>query len=469
MKQQFRIYIYFTLIFALAFCLVRYVQFPFDPASWRLKSFEEVVVVDVDSTAKLSELDVDSEVVQPVPIEKDTVITKEFLSCPSQFLKQLNRLNAALQQTSTSNKNIRILHYGDSQIEGDRITAYLREAFQKRYGGSGPGLITVFDPQRINPSVWLDNKGEWKISTVYNRKHRIADKSYGLMGQTASLDGSSYGIFKISASHWAEEHASHYQKVRLFIAPHTDSLNIKGTIKDTEVINDVLPPSSALTEINWEFEQLSPTIKFELNSLGRVHILGCALDSINGVSVDNIALRGQSSPLLHRTNGDLYKAMSEHMDIGMVIFQFGANIIPTVAPNYHFYKVQLSKQFKFLQEYLPNVPVVVVGISDAAHINEGQLSSYQHLSRIRDAQKAIALEFKFAFFDLYQAMGGEGSIIKWTEKNPPWALTDYLHFSRRGGKEVAAYLSKALWQHIEQPQSSDTCLFTESHKPCLIY
>ncbi len=32
----------------------------------------------------------------------------------------------------------RILHFGDSQIEGDRITGDLRDALQRVYGGEGP-------------------------------------------------------------------------------------------------------------------------------------------------------------------------------------------------------------------------------------------------------------------------------------------------------------------------------------------
>ncbi|NDH91162.1 MAG: hypothetical protein EBZ22_09835, partial [Flavobacteriia bacterium] len=34
----------------------------------------------------------------------------------------------------------RILHFGDSQIEGDRITGDLRDALQRVYGGEGPGM-----------------------------------------------------------------------------------------------------------------------------------------------------------------------------------------------------------------------------------------------------------------------------------------------------------------------------------------
>ena len=43
----------------------------------------------------------------------------------------------SLKKIKSENKSIRILHYGDSQIEGDRLTDYLRLKYQGLYGGSG--------------------------------------------------------------------------------------------------------------------------------------------------------------------------------------------------------------------------------------------------------------------------------------------------------------------------------------------
>ncbi len=37
---------------------------------------------------------------------------------------------------------VRVLHYGDSQIEGDRISSFLRNRLQKQFGGYGVGLIS---------------------------------------------------------------------------------------------------------------------------------------------------------------------------------------------------------------------------------------------------------------------------------------------------------------------------------------
>jgi hypothetical protein len=40
-------------------------------------------------------------------------------------------------------ESCRILHYGDSQLEGDRISGYLRQRLQAVFGGSGPGFIPI--------------------------------------------------------------------------------------------------------------------------------------------------------------------------------------------------------------------------------------------------------------------------------------------------------------------------------------
>ncbi|MBS2211701.1 hypothetical protein KEM09_09820 [Carboxylicivirga mesophila] len=465
MSQQLRILVYFMLIGALVLALVHYVPFPFQPANWQIKTAEELIIPDMDSLMTMQpEL---PDTIPPVKKaeRKDTIITQHHLSYSTSFFEQLKQLHGALHTATDSGTAIRILHFGDSQIEGDRITAYLREAFQSRFGGSGPGLTTVFDPAHINPSVWIDSKGNWQAYHIYNRRNALPNKAYGLMGQTAALHAHSAGEFKISASRWAEQHASNYQKIRLFIAPHTDTIAIKGQIKHVEIINDSLPPSSDLTEINWEFEQLSPSIRFQLTSNSDVHVLACALDSLAGVSVDNIALRGQSTPLLHRTDANLFKAMGEQLNIGMIIFQFGTNMIPTVAPNYRFYQVQLARQFDLIKSYLPNVPVLVVGIADAAHNHSGEIQSYEHLHRINEAQKAIALKYDFAFFDLYNAMGGEGSIIKWTEQQPPLALTDYIHFSRLGGKKAAQLMIKATWHQFNKFETPETTLLIQPDMP----
>ncbi|MDG2363270.1 MAG: hypothetical protein P8L80_04110, partial [Flavobacteriales bacterium] len=54
------------------------------------------------------------------------------------FFEKLNGLN--------SDAKLHVFHYGDSQIEGDRITGRIRSSWQKTWGGSGPGLIPAIQP-----------------------------------------------------------------------------------------------------------------------------------------------------------------------------------------------------------------------------------------------------------------------------------------------------------------------------------
>ncbi|MBP5720975.1 MAG: hypothetical protein J6W82_07910, partial [Bacteroidales bacterium] len=47
---------------------------------------------------------------------------------------------------SARSRHMRILHYGDSQLEEDRITSTIRNGLQERFGGGGPGLLPFGRP-----------------------------------------------------------------------------------------------------------------------------------------------------------------------------------------------------------------------------------------------------------------------------------------------------------------------------------
>jgi lysophospholipase L1-like esterase len=63
---------------------------------------------------------------------------------------------------------------------------------------------------------------------------------------------------------------------------------------------------------------------------------------------------------------------------------------------------------------------------------------------MRDIQRRIAQKSGIAFWDMFVAMGGENSIKKYTEAQPPLAAKDYTHLTFRGGREIAKKLADAL-------------------------
>ncbi|UCH15358.1 MAG: hypothetical protein JSV22_05170, partial [Bacteroidales bacterium] len=56
---------------------------------------------------------------------------------PDNDPEALHSIFKALKNLKNSNKLIRIMHYGDSQIEGDRMTSLIRNKLQNKFGGAG--------------------------------------------------------------------------------------------------------------------------------------------------------------------------------------------------------------------------------------------------------------------------------------------------------------------------------------------
>ncbi len=77
-------------------------------------------------------------------------------------VKPSDLFGAFLDSLRNPEGQIRILYYGDSQIEGDRITFYLRKLLREGRGGTGPGLFLPVMPVMYTKSVWLRSSPNWK-------------------------------------------------------------------------------------------------------------------------------------------------------------------------------------------------------------------------------------------------------------------------------------------------------------------
>ena len=74
-------------------------------------------------------------------------------------LTRLHSFFEKLSSLSEKKSKLSILHYGDSQIEGDRMTNYIRERLQNQFGGYGPETIpatNVYNTYSFN-QTYSDN------------------------------------------------------------------------------------------------------------------------------------------------------------------------------------------------------------------------------------------------------------------------------------------------------------------------
>ena len=66
------------------------------------------------------------------------------------------------------------------------------------------------------------------------------------------------------------------------------------------------------------------------------------------------------------------------------------------------------------------------------------------------SQQMLAAETGVAFWNMFNAMGGDGSMSEMVNAKPAMANYDYTHINFRGGKHIASLLFDALMYGKEQ-------------------
>ena len=70
----------------------------------------------------------------------------------------------------------------------------------------------------------------------------------------------------------------------------------------------------------------------------------------------------------------------------------------------------------------------------------GQMDTYPMLPYLDSQMKKMSQEEQIAYWSIYDAMGGRGSMITWVENG--LAGSDYVHFTRTGANKIGEMLGK---------------------------
>ncbi len=132
----------------------------------------------------------------------------------------------------------------------------------------------------------------------------------------------------------------------------------------------------------------------------------------------------------------------------LIIFQFGINVVRASTRDFGYYTRALNRQIDRFRVYDPEIPVLLVSVSDMARREADRLISYETVPLIRNAQRQAAMQNQCAFWDLLEFMGGEGSASHWYLTDPPLLREDLTHFSFGGGLKLADGLFEAIiWDY----------------------
>ncbi len=435
------------------------------PEKQELVDISDIIAVPTDSSSvELDSLLLDTiatdSVAEPFVFDASKLAPLEDrirLHYPAEGKQALYGFFAALEGAGNASKPVRILHYGDSQLEGDRITAYVRNKLQTQFGGNGPGMVAVAD---IVPSFSVSRElsSNWERYSVMTKKPKAQQHDrYGALSAfsrfTPVLPDSvapdtivSEGTITLRPERKCFGKAQVWSECRLFFGWHRTPLTLRMAVDGVPMSEETIAPTAQLLTREWRFDQVPKEVTITMSGSHSPDVFAVSLEGRNGIAMDNIPARGAAGYEFRRTDQALLARMYQELDVELLILQYGGNVLPNLksaeeAAQYgRFFGAQIAR----FKKMIPGVSIIVIGPSDMS-IKEGDTYvTRPYLEDVRNAMKQNALAQGAVFWDMYEAMGGKNSMVSWVQADPPLAAEDYTHFSPQGARKVGELFYNAL-------------------------
>ena len=394
-------------------------------------------IIPIDTIAQLDTLLPPDIIVQPEQTLSPTTIAKTDSITPSNHQSPITNhqlsetdsriyLSSFYASLSQSGKRIvRVLHYGDSQIEEDRMTQQIREAMQNRYGGSGVGLMplaqtipsrTVKQQLHMNGRQIQPAQGPRRFIVYGPKRDRRDDGLYGVMGQVAVMNDSLVpGSEELMAVCTPQDPKNRYTKWQIL----ADSAIQYSFSRDTVFLS------------------------------GKGNVYGLSQESDIGLIVDNIPMRGCLGLVFTKMDSAQLADFYREQNVRLIILQFGGNAIPfNETPSTIQGIVRgLRKQVQYLRMLAPEASFLFIGPSDMLTQIDGVWQTYPMVPYMDRLLQQMAQDEQIAYFSLFRWMGGRGSMAKWQEVG--LAGEDGIHFTRSGARKAGNAVAKWILEGME--------------------
>ena len=211
----------------------------------------------------------------------------------------------------------------------------------------------------------------------------------------------------------------------------------------------VLDKNDSVSLITWNLpvnvKQGTITMK------GNAEIYAILLDGEPGVAIDNVALRGCSGTIFTRINEQTMRQSFALLDTRMIILQFGGNRMPGITSSNSIvaYMRELERQIDYVKRVAPQATLLFIGPADMGKSYNGKLGTWKGLPELNDSLRAMALRNKIAYWDMFNVMGGEGSMVQWVKHKPALAGPDHIHFTFNGAQEIGSDLAKSFTTYYD--------------------
>jgi len=355
---------------------------------------------------------------------------------------------ASLAATDAKKKGAitRITHYGDSPITNDGITGTTRRLLQERFGDAGHGFMLIDRPWAWygHEAISFSSGGDWSSDSLMNP--RVNDGALGLGGVTFRAEGAGKFVRYATASEGST--GRDFSRMEVYYLAQPDGgqfgIAVNGELRTFSTADEVSRSGFASVKAPRSGENT-----FEVKSLnGSVRLFGAVIENDGpGVVYDSLGVNGAYAGLLKSVmNEQHWSEQLQHRQPNLVILNYGTNESEYASDDQMArYEKDLREVVRRVHAALPSTPVLIITPMDRGkRAGGGKVVTLEAIPKIVEMQQRVARDTGCAFFNMFAAMGGEGTMARWHSGKKHLVGSDFTHPNADGAVTVGVLTYEAL-------------------------
>lgn len=337
----------------------------------------------------------------------------------------------------------RVLHYGDSAIGNDGIPGAIRMKMQARFGDAGHGFHLLGQPNASyrHQGVRFEEKSPWNhCFIIFGCREK--DGHYGLGGTTFESTGGAEIKLSTATKGAMGRKASRFE---VWYAGMPKGGNLRVKLDDQEPL-EVATAAEQLEDrwVELKAEDGEHTLSVRAAGGGKVRAYGVVIErEVPGVVWDEMSQIGALTRRMLNFDAEHLHSQLRRRDPNLVVFMFGGNDMNTQGTMAK-YREEFAAVIRLFRAAKPAMACLVMAPLDHGEREGNRIISRPIVSKLVNAQREVAVAEGCAFFDTYEAMGGDGSMGRWVRSSPALGSGDLSHLTHHGHKVVGGMLYRAL-------------------------
>ncbi|MFW6050757.1 MAG: hypothetical protein ACODAU_06260 [Myxococcota bacterium] len=340
----------------------------------------------------------------------------------------------------------RIAHYGDSSIATDLITHTVRRRLQKRFGDGGHGFLLVARgqmPWGHRDVSHLASNEAWELRELVRSSLRSGRYGYG---------GVQYrGVPGAWARFGVDEEAPVGRRVSRFEVYYQRG-RMGGKVRlqvDGETVRTLDTRGEETADAFEEVDVSDGAHELGLRVVAGMPVLyGVTMERDGpGVVYDSLGMVGARARRLMNYDRAHIARQIRHRGVHLLVLGFGGNEADDPPGRMKGYEDEFVKVIRHMRGGRKDLACLVFAPLDQARRSErGGVRTIPTVPKIVEAQKRAARREGCAFYNTFEAMGGEGAMQRWYRSRPRLALGDFRHATPAGYEAIGNMFYKAILQ-----------------------